>query len=1476
MIIYNPNDTVLLNVEVDDTSHAYAEIMNRDDVTLEFSRAEHIDIPVGSYIDYGGKTYWLLTPAAVTVVNRRNYHYTAVFETDFGKLRMWYLHNPVDGRVKFSLTARPSEHLAMVVANLNEREGGDVWAIAPGSFDGKEVSLGYNRTRISDALTQLANECETEFEVFRSGGKVYIALGKVEYNADSPIELSYGEEGGFESGVKRVNEGGGLPIQVLYVNGGERNIDPSTYFERSHYLLLPRNYSFAFDGEHFSGEAGYNASKAVQMVTDANGYSVKLASATRGAAEESLDLSDIYPKRVGTVTAIKTIESGGDYPFYNIFDSSLGMVSGKENINFEIIEGETFTIVFQSGMLVGREIGVHKYTLDASRGVFELAQETIDGFIMPGEGGYIPQVGDTYAVFGCALPAAYIANPSTHSGAEFEMLRKAAKHLYENRLAKQSFTGTLSPVYARKNWTTIGPKIVLGGYVNFTDAAVQSQAVSMRIKAIKTFVNKPFKPEIELNNEISKGTVGGTIQSLRNEEAHIDRRFYEERGFTNRRFRDAKESQGLLEQAIEALGDEFTEGINPVTIQTMSTLVGSTNLQYEIYTTDAYTTIQGAPYFNQGDLVCPGGYVRHYTLGFDENAFVKTNRSNDEYYRWSLPNATLAPTDDGPYYLYIAATRMASAGLGTATFLLSRTAIPFMPTAKGANYDTSHIYLLYATISSAIEGSRSIATFNGFTEITPGMIRAMKWISNDGQQFIDFINKSFRIGDASKFLGYNIGANGEYDGQGRLRLKGTLVQSPSGDVFPAPCFRGEYSSANTYYYGDEVTYGGESWLHTGEAPTTGTPPADGADWTKRAARGTSGNYQVAIYRWTQSATNAPNVPTARDYPPATDSGWYKSAPNRPTTQGDHYLWTSTGLYDNSAGVVDAWTAPVRISGDKGSNGEDANDREWIYSFGNIGYDGNVGQVSPGGTASGSDTNKNQDDWVPNGWRDNPAGVSGTNKTEYASWRDITVVGNSKTYGAFHAPLVWSHYGERGMDGDGVEYVYIRTKTNVAPTIVNSADSRKDSNNRTYLDDEYLPLASGGSLSGNVECTDDPQGVDATYAFEWVIKRTKGAPIASGEQQGKRNWEKYSGTMSLWAHYSEGKGDPGYTGPMPRGLNEWKPNTDYYQGAPGEEYRDYVLYNWAKYRCAISHTSGSTFNPSLWTEANEMDFVAMKALVADDIIALAAKIDRLGVKKLETELDSSGKTTVSGGNISVADGSGNPRINIHGSVMTDAGSGTSITRPLSSVSGTSDTDNMQVTLTLLDRDSNQRIEISNSNNKVTLPAFTVNVSKSSSTLNPAVGQVMISLMFVSATSSKTIYAVDDNIKTSSGAIAIPSITTNLPVGTWGLYAYIGFISDDGKAGTFTATIIPNGTTLTVAIQTADAINEFASNGFRSVWSGEGFKATGSGAKVIIGSTEYNAIGGGSLNNLVAPKKIVLCTAYPASLDADTLYFKISST
>lgn len=260
------------------------------------------------------------------------------------------------------------------------------------------------------------------------------------------------------------------------------------------------------------------------------------------------------------------------------------------------------------------------------------------------------------------------------------------------------------------------------------------------------------------------------------------------------------------------------------------------------------------------------------------------------------------------------------------------------------------------------------------------------------------------------------------------------------------------------------------------------------------------------YQWNQDASNPPTYDANQQNP---GSLWLTAPANRPGN--GYYLWMITAI-KSAAGVYGTWGSPVRLTGDTGSAGEDAKEREWVYKR----VDANPGTPPSSGTGTVNGVEKaysdTLDDWVPAGWQDNPLGVTNENKTEWASWRDFNKT--TKKWGPFNVPFIWSHYGERGMDGDGVEYVFIRTNSDTAPTITNNNSYTEDGKTIDYTMDEFRPMTSEG------RATDDPTGIDPTHKYEWVAMRTKGAPV-----NGVRTWNQYTlGAMALWAKYGD-KGAP---------------------------------------------------------------------------------------------------------------------------------------------------------------------------------------------------------------------------------------------------------------------------------------------------------------------------------------------------------------
>lgn len=957
MIIYNNLGYRVLDVEVDDNSYRNRVIMGDHSLTLYYSLPEHVEIPVGAYCEFQGEKFTLERPENFKMKHKRLFEYTVIFEAPEAKAKIWKFRNPVDGRLKFSLTAKPIEHLQMFVDNMNRRDTG--WTVGD-CVDGVETLIAYDHDFCIAALQKQASQFNTEYEFV---GK-RVSLKKVEYNKSAPLPLSYGRGNGFKSGVGRSNTGDTPPIEILFVQGGTDNIDPSKY--GSSELKLPAGQTLAYDGEHFENEAGFVKANARNYVVDESGLSIRRYDKQLSSlAEDSLDCSEIYPKRVGTVSSVAVVDAGNN--FYDIIDTSI-----PSTLNYEecLIEGETMTIIFQSGMLAGREFEVkyyHEAVKNKAARRFEIVPAELDGQTMP-NATFAPKAGDKYAVFKCMLPDSYIRDDETKTGASWDMFRAAVKYLFDNEEQKFTFTGELDGIWSKKDWLNIGGRIKLGGYILFSDEQFQKDGVLVRITGVKDYINKPYSPVIELSNTTVSGGVSSTLNELKSEGVVMEDLHRASIQFTKRRFRDAKETISMLE---DALLENFTNSINPIAVQTMSMLVGDESLQFRFVNskTNPVQVAHSITYdIEAKQLSAEAGIIQHMTLGI---ASISSAHKASEYKYWNMSAYTSGRLDDGSkkYYLYAKVSRTAQTG----SFILSETAIK-MEAVSG------FYHLLVGVLNSEYDGVRSFVTLYGFSEVLPGRVTTDRVVSGDGNSFFDFVANALKLGDK---LSYNV------NGDGELKIKGTIVQSQSGSESYIGCFRGAYNSSYTYYNGDNVTYTLNGLTSTyryiyatpakGVAPSNtvywtvtakGSKGADGtsitikgtlSDTSKLPATGTEGDAYIIngdLYVWNGSkwenvgqikgekgdkgddgsAGNYTELRFAKNgsttSPPSLSksslnpSGWTTTTPSVGSAE---YLWmTSAVKSGDGKTLVSQWTTPVRLTPYNGKDGADGSSPVMVY------------------------------------------------------------------------------------------------------------------------------------------------------------------------------------------------------------------------------------------------------------------------------------------------------------------------------------------------------------------------------------------------------------------------------------------------------------------------------------------------------------------------------------------------------------------
>lgn len=254
----------------------------------------------------------------------------------------------------------------------------------------------------------------------------------------------------------------------------------------------------------------------------------------------------------------------------------------------------------------------------------------------------------------------------------------------------------------------------------------------------------------------------------------------------------------------------------------------------------------------------------------------------------------------------------------------------------------------------------------------------------------------------------------------------------------------------------------------------GDPGKDGQDGTN-----VSSNLTAFVFKSSEITPSKPvggswNSDTNVFTPP---TGWYTTDQNMVGT-----IWMSWAVFQTTGTIQGEWSTPVRITGENGKDGQDGKSIEFIYKVSN--------RVP---NSSDKPSSVNEDGSVPDGWTDHPTGVSESNQYEWMCVRTKT----DDLWSDWNGPTVWSKWGANGKDGDGVEYIYKRTTTNLSP----------DRPTEVSQEDDFVPEG----------WTDDPTGVNENNMYEWVCVRKYKEGI----------WGEFS-NPALWAKWGE-KGEPGKDG-----------------------------------------------------------------------------------------------------------------------------------------------------------------------------------------------------------------------------------------------------------------------------------------------------------------------------------------------------------
>lgn len=482
LTVYDSNRQAKAVLSPDDSSTQVKAIQSDNVLTLSFTLYEYVALEVNDYVDFEGERYWLQERYLPDERSTQEWKYDVKFYGIESLMRRFLVLNVVDGDPEpvFTLTAPPREHMALIVKSINDGMGGVTdWKV--GRVEGTEnVVIDYEGKYCPDALKELA-------------GKVPGAEWWVEGQTVNLCRCEHGEEvslayGKGLTGLSRDKADGAKFYTRLFPIGSSRNIDPEKYGHSR--LQLP-------DG-----------AKYVDVNTEKYGIHHHY---------EKDAFADIYPRRVGTVTSVRsaqvTDEDGHPFVIWYFRDDMLNF-----DPNTYKLAGKVKRVSFQEGSkLAGlgeEEDGTYYFEVNFDSDTREFKIITIwpydDDTQLPG-GNLIPKAGDGYILWNIRMPDEYYAL------AEEEYLTAVNKYNAENAVDVSVYKGPTDHVYVERNKIDLYPgrRVRLESTEYFPETGFRSS----RITKITRKVALPSQVDLEIGDSLSTGvmeSLKGSIEEVRN------------------------------------------------------------------------------------------------------------------------------------------------------------------------------------------------------------------------------------------------------------------------------------------------------------------------------------------------------------------------------------------------------------------------------------------------------------------------------------------------------------------------------------------------------------------------------------------------------------------------------------------------------------------------------------------------------------------------------------------------------------------------------------------------------------------------------------------------------------------------------------------------------------------------------------------------------------------------------------------------
>ncbi len=478
LTLYDQYGIVKTTLSPNDTSTQDKEIQGDNVLSLSFTLYEYVSIDVNDYVVFEGEHYWAVEKYLPQEKSTVEWEYNVKLYGIESLIKRFLVLKTVDGdnEAVFTLTAKPSEHIDLIVQNINDGMG-NTTNFKKGTVEGTEnVVIEYAGKYCDEALKELAEAVGVEWWI---EGET-VNLCRCEHGEE--VTLGYGN--GLTSIDRDVADNAKF-FTRLFPIGSSRNIDPERY--GSNRLQLP------------------NGVKYVDVNTERYGIIHHY---------EQEAFSGIYPHREGVVSDVReetvTDNDGNPFKIYYFKDNDLPFDPNDYEIGNLVKH-----VSFVTGELAG--LGAdddHYFEVNYDSGTREFEIITIwpyDNDIQLPGGSLIPKRGDKYILWNIRMPDEY------YGLAENEYLTKVNDYIARHALDVSRYKAPTDHVWIENEGVNlyIGRRIRLESQEYFPDTGYRAS----RITRISRQVTLPSQMDLEISDALSTRTldkIGDNIRDVKN------------------------------------------------------------------------------------------------------------------------------------------------------------------------------------------------------------------------------------------------------------------------------------------------------------------------------------------------------------------------------------------------------------------------------------------------------------------------------------------------------------------------------------------------------------------------------------------------------------------------------------------------------------------------------------------------------------------------------------------------------------------------------------------------------------------------------------------------------------------------------------------------------------------------------------------------------------------------------------------------